>query len=393
MNRKHSSIIIGAILFLAVAMGIGRFSFTPILPFLREANNLTIQDGAWIASGNYFGYLIGALLAGKVTNNQKRILLLNVWICVLSIFLMSITSTISTWFALRIVSGISGGFIFVITSAMLMDYLADYQLSKWAGYIFSGIGFGIALSGLIVPFIITYSSWEAAYIGLTIVAILFILVTTYLWKDLKAQPHKLIQKKHKVMTGFMKWLALAYGLEGLGYIITGTFLVDIVYSIPELQAYAGFSWVVVGIGAIPSAPIWMWLMTTYHAIKVLAIAYILQIIGILLPLLYTNVWTVMLSALLFGSTFVGLVSMTTGYGKMLFPTRSASVVSVLTSFYAVGQIMGPIIAGILVRYFHTYNAALLFAALVVLSALSLMIYGHFSTKKNKVVENQPSESS
>ncbi|GEK34950.1 YbfB/YjiJ family MFS transporter [Kurthia sibirica] len=384
MRKNHLGIIIGAILFLAVAMGIGRFSFTPILPFLREAEGLSVQDGGWIASGNYFGYLIGALAAGKVVKKQKLVLMINVWVCVLSVLLMGFTSTITLWFVLRLVSGISGGFVFVMTSALLMDYLADFRLGKWSGYIFSGIGLGIAISGLTVPLVVRQSNWMAAYFILTLIAIIFILITCYLWRNLHAQPHKIAVKKESVMTGFMKWLALAYGLEGLGYIITGTFLVDIVYSIPELRPYAGFSWVVVGIGAIPSAPLWMWLMTTFSSIKVLSMAYALQVFGILLPIFYTNIFTVMLSALLFGSTFVGLVSMTTGYGRLLFPTKSASVVSVLTSYYAVGQIIGPIIAGILVGYYNNYNAALLFAGSIVALALLLLIVGHYTSTKKQV---------
>ena len=65
------------------------------------------------------------------------------------------------------------------------------------------------------------------------------------------------QEKQKYFKGFMPWLVLAYGLEGLGYIITGTFLVDIIYNIESLRPFASFSWVIVGIAAIPAAPIWM----------------------------------------------------------------------------------------------------------------------------------------
>ena len=44
--------------------------------------------------------------------------------------------------------------------------------------------------------------------------------------------------------------------EGAGYIITGTFLVAIVKSIPSVAEYATLSWMFVGLGAIPSTLIW-----------------------------------------------------------------------------------------------------------------------------------------
>lgn len=376
MKKEHFYKILGAILFLTVAMGIGRFSFTPILPYMKEAEGFSVGIGSWIAAGNYIGYLIGALSAGFIVKNQKSILIISAWLCFASVILMAFSHSFASWFSLRILGGVTGGFLFVLTSSMIMDYLAKHQLSKWSGYIFSGIGLGIAISGLVVPFFISFSTWRSAYIGLAIIAGICILMTMYLWRNLTAEKHIVIHKKENVMKGFMFWLAIAYGFEGLGYIITGTFLVDLIHEIPSLQQYAAFSWVIVGIGAIPSAPLWTWLMSTYKPIHVIRIAYLLQVIGIILPVISSNIWTVLLSALLFGSTFVGLVSMTTGYGRQLFPQKSVSVVSLLTTFYAVGQIIGPIIAGMLITYYKTYNAALIFATAIILVAVICLQFGH-----------------
>lgn len=375
MRKKHIGIIIGAILFLAVAMGIARFSFTPMLPFLRDAEKLSVRTGSWIATGNYIGYLIGALGAGWIIKNQKGILTINTILCMLSILCMGCTTSVTIWFSLRIVSGITGGIIFVLTSSLLMDYLASKNLGKWSGYTFSGIGVGIVIAGLTVPFAVHFYNWQTAYIILAIIASLCIATTLILWRNLQGNEQKVNQKRQKVMRGFMIWLSIAYGLEGMGYIITGTFLVDIIHDIPLLRPYAGFSWVVVGLGAIPSAPLWIWLMSTFNKTYIISFAYILQIFGMILPVLYTNVYTVMLAALLFGSTFVGLVAMSTGLGRQIYPTQSGSVVSVLTSYYAFGQIIGPIIAAYFVTLFNSYNAAMVVAAAIVTCALIILRIG------------------
>src|SRR3546814_17917255 len=48
---------------LAVAMGIGRFAFTPLWPLMAEDAGLSLAQGGWLASANYAGYLPGALAA------------------------------------------------------------------------------------------------------------------------------------------------------------------------------------------------------------------------------------------------------------------------------------------------------------------------------------------
>lgn len=62
-NVKMSAAAAASIglLALASAMGIGRFSLTPILPLMQEDAHLTLTVGGWLATGNYIGYLLGAM--------------------------------------------------------------------------------------------------------------------------------------------------------------------------------------------------------------------------------------------------------------------------------------------------------------------------------------------
>ncbi len=386
MNRQHLGIIVGGVLLLMVAMGISRFAYTPILPFMRVDANLTFSQGGLLASSNYIGYFIGALGAAFIYRSKKNFLLLNVVINILSVVLMGLIDSYGIWILLRLIAGITGGFIFVLTSSIVMDYLAAQLLTRWGGYVFSGIGLGIATSGLVVPFLEARTAWQGSWIGLGVLSTLFLLTTLLLWRKLSVPNRtKPVQGEHtSIWHGFMPWLIVAYGLEGLGYIVTGTFLVDIIYNIEALRSYAGYSWVVVGLAAIPSAPIWMKLMTRFSTISMMALAYALQIIGILLPVVSQTAWSVLLSAFLFGFTFVGLVTMSTGYGRALFPKQSAYVVSMLTTFYALGQIIGPMIASRLETHYATFKAPLLFAGIIVTLALLILVIGYYYSKKKSV---------
>jgi len=379
MNRHHAGVLIGGILFLVIAMGISRFAFTPILPFMRHDVGFSLEVAGLLASSNYIGYFIGALWAGFIYRKKKTVLLLNVIVNVFSIMLMGTVHIFSIWLVLRLIAGITSGFIFVLTSSIIMDYLAMHFLTRWSGYLFSGIGLGIAISGLLVPYFEKLYAWEGAWLGLGLLSVLFVCITFMLWRKLQINDIKKFKQKSEqsIFKGFMIWLIIAYGFEGLGYIVTGTFLVDIIHNIPSLQAYSSYSWVMVGVAAIPSAPVWIMLISKYSPIKILSIAYTLQIFGILLPVVSQTVWGVLLSSALFGLTFVGIVTLTTSYARQLFPMQSGSVVSILTTSYAIGQIIGPIIAGKLAAHYNSYKAALIFADTIVCLALAIMLIGRW----------------
>lgn len=387
MKKNHMGVVFGGVLLLVVAMGISRFAFTPILPFMREDVGFSVETAGFLASSNYIGYFVGALWAGFITKNRKGFLLLAVLINVASVVLMGIIDSYTIWLILRFVAGVTGGLVFVLTSSIVMDYLAQHFLASWSGYLFGGIGLGIAFSGLFVPFLEAAYTWKGAWLGLGALSLLCVLTTGFLWRKLVVTN---IQKAPaddtpKLTKGFMPWFIAAYGLEGLGYIITGTFLVDIIHGIPELQSYSSISWVIAGLAAIPSAPVWSTLITKYSPIKILSIAYLLQVFGILLPVFSQSIFSVFLSAFLFGMTFVGIVTMTTGYARQLFPTKSGPVVSILTTFYAFGQIIGPIAASKLATHYNSYNAALIFAGSIVFLGLIIIWVGCVVTKKSEII--------
>lgn len=395
MNRRHAGVLFGGILLLVVAMGISRFAFTPLLPFMRTGENLSFQAGGWLASSNYIGYFAGALGAGFIYKQKKRFLLGNVMVNVASIIGMGMTHSYEIWIALRFISGVTSGFIFVLTSSIIMDYLAKNVLTRWSGYIFSGIGIGIALSGLLVPLLEARFQWEGTWIGLGALSALCLAAALFLWRRIHIQDGEKVEKTEdtNIWRGFMPWLILAYGLEGLGYIITGTFLVDIVYNIENLRQYASYSWVVVGLAATPSAPFWTAMMSRFKPVSAMFAAYVLQIFGIILPVLAQTAWSVMLSAFLFGCTFVGLVTLSTGYGRQLFPRQSGFIVSILTTSYAIGQIIGPLIAGRLEGYFNSFKAPLLFAGSIVFCALAILMVGRFISQRSAVQSKPVQESS
>ncbi|WP_042346556.1 YbfB/YjiJ family MFS transporter [Bacillus massiliigorillae] len=384
MNKQSFSYIIGGILFLIIAMGISRFAYTPILPLMKDAIGFSASTAGYLASSNYIGYLAGALLAGIIRGNKKHILLWSIIINIFSILFMGMTDNLVIWFILRFLAGISSGFIFVLTSSIMLDYLASKKLAHWSGLIYSGVGIGIVISGLSVPLLHTFFAWKGTWIGLGLLTILLGAIAIFLWKSLQPIKHsERIVDNQGTLNRYLPWLIIAYGLQGFGYIVTATFIVEIVHSIPSLQSFSSYTWVLVGIAAIPSTFLWISIMNKHNAVYTLCFAFVLQIIGVVLPVFSQSILSIFVAAILFGLTFMGITTMSTAYARQLSPTNSHKVIGIITSVYAFFQMIGPTIGGSLASYTGNFKLALLLAGGLEVMSIIILLTGKWYTSRQK----------
>jgi hypothetical protein len=162
-----------------------------------------------------------------------------------------------------------------------------------------------------------------------------------------------------------RWFAvlfLSYSLEGIGYIIAGTFLVAAIKQTTSGWLGSG-AWLFVGLAAVPSAALWACLCARWSHPALLAGALLLQAFGIALPALAAGPVAALIGAILFGATFIGVSTMALAAGRLLgFP----GAVALLTSGYSLGQILGPVVVTPLLH--QGFSQALLLAALVVLAS-------------------------
>jgi MFS family permease len=162
-----------------------------------------------------------------------------------------------------------------------------------------------------------------------------------------------------------RWFAVlltSYSLEGVGYIIAGTFLVAAISENSPAWAGSG-AWVLAGLAAVPASAVWAHLSRRWRRSTLLCAALLVQAAGIALPALVSGVVPALLSAVLFGATFLGVASMALALGVQL---RYPRAVALLTTGYGLGQILGPLAVTPLLH--HGYHLALLIAAGVVLAA-------------------------
>jgi len=377
-QQRSKAILIGGICALSLAMGLSRFGFTPIIPLMQRDTGISAWVIAVLASVNNLGYLIGAYISRKQCIRKHLLLWLGIGIAgsIFTLTAMSLTLNEMSWLLLRLLAGFSSAILFVVASSLTLGQ----GRSDWAGYLYSGVGIGIALSGIFAPLFDSAGGWQASWQGLAVGGSIFgIVAWRTLSKTLCLAAEEPVEMRH--MNYFMrdyKWyvLLVAYGLEGIGYIITATFIVQMIKAMPELSHIANQSWIVIGLAAAPSTLLWAELAKKTDIKVSLILAFALQALGILLTVAIPNQVSVLIGGALFGGTFMGITSLTITLAGKMKPENQMEAIGELTTVYAIGQILGPIVAAYLQKNVNSlapsfFAASVLIVALFALMALSL----------------------
>jgi MFS family permease len=357
-------IVIQAGAALAVSMGIGRFVYTPILPLMHSQAGLSAQFGSMLATANYIGYLLGALAGIFVPAAVRSIFVLrtSLIVVVATLVLMGLTENNAGWFALRLAAGAASALVFVIAVSAMLTGLRRHS-QHLVGWGFGGVGAGIALSGLAVLVVRATSTWRVAWWASAAVALALTILAWSLRPESATAPT--LMQQHGDLPRTHRWfsaLFLSYSLEGIGYIIAGTFLVAAINQ--NSPGWVGNSaWVLVGLAALPASALWARLAQRWSRPTLLFTALVIQAVGIALPALMAGIVPALISAVLFGATFLGVGSIVLALGAHLQFPRA---VALLTTGYSVGQILGPLIATPLLH--NGYHVALLVGASIVLAA-------------------------
>ena len=398
---------------LAAGMGVGRFVFTPIIPLMQAQAGLSAGAGAHLATANYAGYLAGALAGILAPALVRSPAVLRASLLVLTGTLAAMPATHSTvaWIVLRLLAGVASALIFVIAVTSLHSHLRAHP-AHLPGWAFGGVGAGIALSGLLVLALRSAADWRAAWWASAALAAVLSAAAWTLRPEpapaatepvrgravpggggvpgqgtgrdgggvrsaasgsSSAGPVPAGERERPAGTaragrrrgGAGRWFTVlfaSYTLEGVGYIVAGTFLVAAIGQGSPGWIGSG-AWVLVGLAAVPSSACWSWLGRRYARADLLLVALVIQAAGIALPALTGSVTAALVAAVLFGGTFIGISTLALAAGAELRFPRS---VALLTAGYSVGQILGPLVVTPMLH--HGYHSALILASVVVLAA-------------------------
>ena len=343
-------VLIGGVLGMVVAMGIGRFIFTPILPLMQRDLGMTNSVAGWLAGLNYLGYLGGAIVC-SVTPGLLRSWLItggSLFVSIATTLFMGATLSVHWWGLMRFAGGFASAVLFIVITAEVGETLSRRGYGHWLGTLYGGVGLGIAISGLVVTPLDNIGGWSGAWYGAGLLAAILAVAGLLLGRRRElVKPITIDQSRTPVSLSSVRLLAVGYFFEGLGYIVTATFLVAIISLTPGLEDFAPYSWVAVGLAAVPSTILWPYLGRRIGNRKALLGAYLLQAAGILVSVWAESMTTVLFVAVSFGGTFLGIVALTLTEGNLRMPGDGRRAAAFLTASFGVGQVLGPVLAGTL----------------------------------------------
>ncbi|WP_372828055.1 YbfB/YjiJ family MFS transporter [Polaromonas sp.] len=361
------TIAIAGLLSLAIAMGIGRFAFTPLLPMMLSDGVIDLPSASWLASANYFGYLVGALLCTFQPWIWRRFSFLPqiaapTWVraglVATSLLTLGMALQVpAAWPLLRFAAGVASALVFVYTSGWCLAQLARRNAPMMGAVIYAGPGAGIVLSGLFASGMVALH-WKAAA-GWLIFGLLAALLTAFVWRTFHGREGQGASSA-AALSGVpridapagrkqMLLLALAYGLAGFGYIITATFLPVIAREAMPGSLWIDFFWPIFGLGVIIGALLATRLPATGDYRYLLAGCYFVQALGIAASVFSPNQAGFALGSLLLGIPFTAITFFAMQEVRRLRPAAAASYMGLLTVMYGIGQIAGPPLAALLLQ--------------------------------------------
>lgn len=375
------TVLASGIFALILSLGVARFSYTPMIPYMQDQTGMGEALAGWLAGWNYLGYLTGVFI---VTHLHGIVLKDHFYrggliLAVATTLMMGLGSSPWLWGISRYLAGISSAAGLMLGSGLILNWLMRHNHRSELGLHFTGVGLGIVVGAIAVELAARSLSWQGQWLALTALGLLLLIPAWFGLPYADKNAASISQHPAAGKPPSKAWLLIlqiAYLCAGFGYVINATFTVVIVEQQPALQGQGVLMWLLVGLAATPAPIIWDYVARRLGYVRTLQLAFVMQIAGIVLPVFNGSLLAAIFSAFLFGVTFIGIVSLVLTMVGIRFPDQPAQIMARLTLGYSIAQIVGPVVAGEAAELTGSFNGSLLMVGsfmLVGLICLELML--------------------
>jgi len=382
-TAKPLAIAFAGLLALAVAMGIGRFAFTPLLPMMLHDGVIDLPSATWLATANYLGYWLGALACAfqpglwarwRVATPLAHTVAVRCGLVATVLLTLGMAQSWSAvWPLWRLLAGMASALVFVYSSGWCLARLTALGSPSLAGIIFVGPGLGITVSGLAASAMVA-GGWSAAH-GWLVFGLLAAVLSALAWPHLRGAVTPTTPTHtaaHAQPRAALALFTLAYGLAGFGYIVTATFLPVIARQALPGSLWLDLFWPLFGLGISAGALLTVRMPMHWDRRKLLMACYAMQALGVLMSVWLPSLLGFALGSLLLGLPFTAITLFALQEARRLRPQSASSFIGVITAAWGLGQIAGPPLVALLL---HRSASPADGFALSLLSAASALLVG------------------
>ena len=373
--KQLFTVLLAGSLVLLVVHTLGRWIYTPLRPYLVADNQFSAPDGAAVATWNYLGYLMGAMLAIRWHRiDQIRFMLpLFLAVHVLTTLIMTQTDNLTVISTTRWLNGVANGVVFVQAPALILEWLVLRNRATMRGLVYIGVGAGLLVSSGLVSGTADFLEgaqrwWPAALVSIPLAW----------WGVMQLRKLDVPVREHDdsgqaitntpLIDRASIPLFLSYAGAGLGYILPMTFLPLLAkIELPDGHFLQDGTWMLVALFTIPAPWLWNKLGAIMGDLPALRLNFIIQLAGVLAAVLWPGAIGLVLCAVLVGGTVLGTVLLTQRIGRALHPHQGPRLSAVMVALYGFTQMVGPWLTkqwldsgGTLVSAFGIGVAALVF---------------------------------
>ncbi len=360
--KKSIITMLTGLLTLVAVMGIGRFSLTPQIPLMMHDGYLSLSTAGILAAMNYVGYLLGAVHVSRLQKNHALYLKAGIAATILVTLLSGMTSQFALQCLYRFISGVGGAWALIIVTSWTQHNLAAHS-PRLSAAVFTGPGVGIALTG-VLAWVMSAHHLDSAH-SWTVYGAVALVVSLAICRYLPAEFTAVRPGagKNEPIGGELKKLVLIYTLAGFGYILPATFLSQMAHAVLPNPNLAAFFWPLFGLSAVAGVLLVILFSGRFNTQASLAFAMILQGAGVAAAVAFPGAWGLLFSTLLTGLGFLSIMQLTMKFAREISSISVSRTVGLLTSGYATGQLIGPLISSASVWFFGSLQPAIIIAAM------------------------------
>lgn len=384
-----------------IGNGIGRFAFIALMPALIDAGWFTKGEASQLSVATLLGYVLGAWAADWLGRRYAVATLLraSMLICSVSFFACAFHDAPLAWYYVwRTAAGFCGAILMVLPAPVVLPQHDAAIRGRASGIVFSGIGLGAVLSGLLVPVLIAgvgvavvwdgsivplaFRGVEGAWLGMGAICLALTVSAWRQWPPEASLPPAaadggpVAKEEVPAESRLTVWLILAaHGLNAVGYLAHTMFWVDyIVREQGRSLAMGGFMWSMFGVGAAIGPLLTGSLADRFGLKRCLIAGFALKAVAAAMPWWSSSVPALFVSSILMGIFTPGIVALVSAYAlETVGPALHRRAWGLATFSFSITQAGGGFLMATAAPHLDSYHPLFLASALALLGSIACVL--------------------